>query len=173
MRLIVRRVRKWNWSVCPRRLPNQVCAPPQELGPMAREITGRGAADLLAWKTGSPATCIAKKEANRLRHAFIRSIRLERTVPSSTIARSTAMAHSALREGNTEEIDGEPRQRAIDDSGKAERRNLPTRCWALPRTTARHTAVLLEVPFRHSPEHRRTPASCELAAEQVTNAASA
>ena len=28
-------------------------------------------------------------------------------------------------------------------------------------------------PFRHSPEHRRTPASCELAAEQVTNAASA
>ena len=44
---------------------------------------------------------------------------------------------------------------------------------SLPRTTARNTAFTLEAPFRHSPEHRRTPASFELAAEQVTNAASA
>ena len=54
---------------------------------------------------------------------------------------------------------------------KPGRRNAPRRRY--PELPLDHTAFPLEAPFRHSPEHRRTPASCELAAEQVTNAASA
>ena len=41
--------------------------------------------------------------------------------------KSPAALRSFALPGNTEETDGEPRQGGIDDSGKAERRNLPRR----------------------------------------------
>ena len=46
-------------------------------------------------ETGFPATCAAKKQANRVRHSLYP---IRKAVPSSTIARSTVMAYSALRE---------------------------------------------------------------------------
>jgi hypothetical protein len=127
-----------------------------------------GAADRPARQTGFPVNFVAKKEANRLRHSLYP---IRKAVPSSTIARSTVMTHSALREGNTEETDGEPVRVALMTPAKPERRNAPRRRyrklpldiqhfhWKPPFVTRRNTAA--------------RPASCELAAEQVTNAASA
>jgi hypothetical protein len=83
-----------------------------------REGGSSGAANMLS------SSLRRRKEANRLRHSLYP---IRKAVPSSTIARSTVMTHSALREGNTEENRWRARQRAIDDFGKAERRNLPER----------------------------------------------
>jgi hypothetical protein len=63
------------------------------------------------------------------------------------------MAHSALREEIQWKSMASPVSLALMTPATLSG-ETPRRCWVLPRTTARHTAFPLEVPFRHSPEHR-------------------
>ena len=108
--------------------------------------------------------------------AFIRSIRLERPCRGSTIARSTVMAHSALREEIQRKPMASPVSVALMTPAKlsGETRQGVVGCRFVATPNYRSTySISIGSPLSSLAGTPRMLASCELDAELVTNAASA